>query len=112
VWRFSRPDAVAVLEDESARKSLGRYFSVLKDEKPAKFMLAKKLPATWSETDSLQTLWIEHAKRSVEFSILERQIDKGRTFEEVPSPERSYLDLKNIIANKIVQSCHFCTRRS
>jgi putative pyruvate formate lyase activating enzyme len=59
----------------------------------------------------LQTLWIEHAKRSVEFSILERQIDKGRTFEEVPSPERSYLDLKNIIANKIVQSCHFCTRR-
>src|SRR4030067_1002419 len=68
--RISRPDAVAVLEDELAKKNLRRYFSVLQNEKPAKFMMAKQVPAEWDETDSLEMLWMEHAKRTNAFQHL------------------------------------------
>ena len=110
MWRISRPDALAVLEDELAKKSLRRYFAVLQDEKTAKFALAKKVAAEWKETDSLEMLWAEHAKRTDEFGDFEREVDEGENFEEVPSPAKSYFDLKIEIANRIVQSCHFCTR--
>jgi uncharacterized Fe-S radical SAM superfamily protein PflX len=41
MWKLW-PDALTVLNDESARRSLERYFAVMQDEKPAKFMIAKK----------------------------------------------------------------------
>ena len=111
MWRISRPDALAVLEDESAKKSLRRYFSVLQNEKTTKFMMAKKLPAAFNESDSLEMLWTEHAKCADAFRDFEREIDQGMNFEETPSQSKSYFDLKIEIANRIVQSCHFCTRR-
>ncbi|MEM2970924.1 MAG: radical SAM protein [Candidatus Bathyarchaeia archaeon] len=112
MWRVLRPDAVAVLNDEMARKSLGRYFDVVADEKPAKFLLAKKLRAKFSEKDSLDGLWQEHAKLTGEFYELEREIDSGqKVLEDIPVPEKSYLDLKIEIANRILCSCYFCTRR-
>jgi putative pyruvate formate lyase activating enzyme len=111
MWRVSRPDAVAVLEDELAKKSLHRYFSVLQYEKPAKFMLAKKVPAEWNEADSLEKLWTKHAKLTDAFCDFEREVDEAKNLEEALWPAKSYLDLKVEIANRIVQNCHFCTRR-
>lgn len=111
MWRIARPDALAVLEDELAKKSLSRYFAVLQDEKLAKFTLAKKIAAVWSEKDSLEKLWMEHTRCADGFPEFEHSVDEGKNFEEIPSPAKSYLDLKIEIANKIVQSCHFCTRR-
>jgi len=111
MWRIPRPDALAVLEDELAKKSLRRYFSVLQDEKIAKFMLAKKIPAEIYEAESLENLWTEHAKCTDTFRDFEREFDEGKSLNEVPSPVKSYFDLKIEIANRIVQSCHFCHRR-
>jgi putative pyruvate formate lyase activating enzyme len=111
MWRISRPDAVAVPEDERARKSLRRYFSILQDDKPAKFVLAKRLPAEFRETDSLERLWEKHASLADVFQGFESEVDEGKTFEKLPLPKQSYLDLKIEIAGRIVQSCHFCTRR-
>jgi putative pyruvate formate lyase activating enzyme len=111
MWRISRPDAVAVLEDELAKKNLRRYFSVLQNEKPAKFMMAKQVPAEWDETDSLEMLWMEHAKRTDAFQDFERAVDEGKNLNEISSSTKSYLDLKIEIANRIVQSCRFCTRQ-
>ena len=111
MWRISRPDVLAVLEDELAKKSLRRYFSVLQNEKSAKFMIAKKLPAEFDESDSLEKLWTEHAKCTDAFRDFEREVDEGKNSNEIPSPAKSYLDLKIEIANRIVQSCHFCTRQ-
>ena len=45
MWASWRPDAKAVLRDKKARTSLARYFDVMEDDKPAKFLIAKKLPA-------------------------------------------------------------------
>lgn len=111
MWRIARPDALAVLEDELARKSLGRYFAVLQDEKPAKFVIAKKLPADFGKANSLETLWAEHAKLTKIFLDFENKVDESKNFTAIPSPAKSYFDLKIEIANRIVQSCRFCTRR-
>jgi len=112
MWRLLRSDAVAVLNDKMARASLGRYFAVMGNEKPAKFMIAKKLPARFSEKDSMEVLWQEHASLTQEFYKVEREIDiRQKSLQEMPTPERSYLDLKIEIAKRILLSCHFCTRR-
>ncbi len=112
MWRILRPDATAVLNNKMARKSLARYFAVMQDEKPAKFMVAKKLPAEFSENDSTEELWQKHAYLTQEFYKIEMQIDtRQKSLKEMQTPEKSYLDLKIEIANRILSSCHFCTRR-
>ena len=51
MWTTWRPDAQAVLMDKKARASLKRYFDVMEDDKPAKFLIAKKLAANFSNND-------------------------------------------------------------
>jgi len=112
MWRILRPDARAVLSDKMARKSLARYFAVMQDEKPAKFVIAKKLPAEFSEKDPIERLWREHTRLTREFYEIEKEIDtRGKRLQELPTPEKSYLDLKMEIAKRILTNCHFCTRR-
>ncbi|MGE5637125.1 MAG: radical SAM protein [Chloroflexota bacterium] len=110
MWRAARPDAITVLEDKAAKKSLRRYFAVLQDKKLAKFVLAKKLQADFTEVDSLTELLAEHAKVSSKFCSFEREIDDKKNSRN-STPSKSYLDLKIEIAHRIIQSCRFCARR-
>ena len=110
--KMPRPDADAVLGDELAQKSLSRYFAVMQNAKPAKFITAKKVPADFTEADSLETLWKEHEKRTAEFSRVENEIEIGQaSLQNLHAPAKSYLDLKIAIANRILQNCHFCNRK-
>lgn len=112
MWIAWRPDAVAVLRDKKARASLARYFDVMENGKPAKFMIAKKLPAKFSKQDSTRKLWEIHAKLTDEFYQLEKAVDsKLKNLEDLEMPESSYLDLKIELASRILKGCHFCTRR-
>jgi putative pyruvate formate lyase activating enzyme len=112
MWKLLRSDAIAVLDDEMAKKSLARYFAVMQNKKLAKFSIAQKLPAKFDKNDSAEELWKEHAKRTEEFGKIEHEIDIGqKSFQDMPAPEKSYLDLKIEIAGRILQSCHFCSRR-
>src|SRR5512135_1393230 len=111
MWQMTRPDAVAVLEDEMARKSLRRYVDVLQDIKSAKFVLAKTLSAEFDESASLENLWEEHASLMDGFQVFERLFDEGKKLNGSVPPTKSYLDLKIAIANRIVRSCRFCTRQ-
>jgi putative pyruvate formate lyase activating enzyme len=112
MWRVLRPDSMAVLNDEMARKSLARYFAVIQDEKPAKFVIAKKLPAEFSQSESVEELWRKHESLTRTFVELEKEIDEGKkSLGDMPIPEKSYLDLKTAIAKRILEECHFCTRR-
>ena len=107
-----RPDALAVLNDKKARHSLSRYFNVMQDEKPAIFMIAKKLAANLSPENSLEQLWTQHDKLTEEYYALETEIDNSnKSIEEFDKPEKSYLDLKAEIARRIIEKCHLCTRR-
>jgi len=112
MWRILRSDAVRVLNDEMARKSLARYFPVMQNEKPAKFRIAKKLPAEFGENDSIGELWQEHGRLTRKFYKIEREIDTcQKSLWNMPNPEKSFLDLKITIARRILTNCHFCTRR-
>jgi putative pyruvate formate lyase activating enzyme len=112
MWRFQRPDAIAVLNDELAKKSLARYFTVMPNRGPAKFMIARKLLAEFDKNDPTEKLWQEHASLTQEFSRIEREIDnQQRDFKEMATPEQSYLDLKIEIADRILGSCHLCVRK-
>ena len=112
MWKLLRLDAAAVLDDEMAQKSLSRYFAVMQNKKLAKFLIAKKLPAEFTETDSLKPLWKEHGKCNEEFEKVADEIDvKQKHFKDKYAPTKSYLDLKTTIAKKILRHCHFCNRK-
>jgi putative pyruvate formate lyase activating enzyme len=112
MWLHLRPDAIDVLKDAKVQASLGRYLAVVLGEKPAKFMIATKLSAQFSEKDPIEKLWKEHTSLTQRFCEIEREIDNGqKSLDDIPVPERSLLDLKIEIANRILSSCHFCTRR-
>lgn len=111
MWTFLRPDAAAVLKDKKALASLARYFAVMQDMKPAKFMIAQKIPAEFTEKDSTDELWHKHTELTRRFHEIEREIDTHqKTLRDLPYVKESYLDLKVEIANRILASCHFCTR--
>jgi putative pyruvate formate lyase activating enzyme len=100
------------LNDEIVKKSLNRYFTVMQNEKPAKFLIAKKLPADFRETSSLEELWQKHAELTQEFYEFERKIDTEKNnLRRIRTPEKSYLDLKIEIANRVLSKCHFCARK-
>ncbi|KPV63371.1 MAG: Replication factor C small subunit [Candidatus Bathyarchaeota archaeon BA1] len=112
MWAVWRPDAISVLKDRRARASLARYFDVMQNDKPAKFLIAKKLPAHYNDGDPLPKLWETHEQLTEEFYRLEKEIDSHqKSLEELNDPQKSYLDLKIEIANRILESCHLCTRR-
>ena len=112
MWAIWRPDASAVLTDKCARRSLARYFDAMQDQKLAKFLIAKKLAADFSKEDSLAKLWQIHNRLTEEFYQLQSEVDTHKTdWEKLSAPEKSYLDLKIEIANRILEDCHLCTRR-
>jgi len=112
MWRILRTDANSVLKDKKAQASLSRYFSVMQNEKTAKFLVASKLPAHFSKEDQLQKLWQIHEELLTQFYNLQEEVDFGkRKFDEIKKPEKSFLDLKIEIANRIIERCHFCTRK-
>ena len=112
MWAFIRPDAVAVLKDKKARKSLARYFDVMEDKKHAKFIIAKHIEADFSEDDPTEELWSLHEKLTEEYYRVESKLDRGEIeLQDLGEPERSYLDLKAELARRILSSCHLCVRR-
>jgi len=111
MWRLLRPDAATVIDDAVARKSLARYFAVMQNEKPAKFLIAKKLPADFSKSDPLDVLWKQHERCTDEFRVMEQAVNASKDFRGIPTPEKSYFELKLEIASRIMQGCHFCNRR-
>jgi len=112
MWRLGRPDAVTVLADDVARRSLRRYFAVMQDEKPAQFMIAKKLPVMFDAKDSTDVLWRKHAEGLQVFGDLKEEVDSGRKdLTALLAADKSFLDLKVELASRILRSCHFCVRK-
>lgn len=100
-----------IVPNERVQRSMPRYFDIVKNKKIVKFLLAKKVPTKFIDTDSLETLWQYHEKATDAYLALESQIDNGKDLTSIAAPEKSYLDLKVLIAYKMLEHCHFCIRR-
>jgi putative pyruvate formate lyase activating enzyme len=112
MWTVWRPDAVSVLNDKQAQESLARYFAAMQDKTPAKFIIAKKLPAQYNKDETAEKLWQLHGKLLEEYLCFEKEIDsKHKNIEDLETPRQSFLDLKIELANRILTNCHFCTRK-
>ncbi len=109
--RASKPDMPHNLGNRFASGALARYFSILQKKKLAKFLVAKKLAANWTQNGSLTELWTEHARCANEFRGFEKGADEDSESTAAFSTEYSYFGLKVEITRRILQSCHFCARR-
>ena len=89
--------------DKLVWKSLARYLAVAANKKMAKFVIAKHLTAEFERDDPLEMLWKQHMHLTKNFQNVE---DCSAAL-----PEKSYLDLKVKIAEKILERCNFCSRR-
>ena len=113
MWFLYRPDATSVWENKEVCKRYSRYKDILDGQKIARYLIAKKIPIEISLKDkSLEQLWKIHEKTAKEFKKLIKKIDSNRVdFYDIPKPKTSFLDLKEKIAYKILEACHFCERR-
>ncbi|ASJ13945.1 radical SAM protein [Thermococcus radiotolerans] len=83
---------------EGARRALPRYFSILDGEAEPVFFNARKVAVSFSEDVPLDELWNEHADG----------MDRLRDNDLTEAPGKSLLDLKALIANRILESCTLC----
>ncbi len=112
MWMIYRPDAVTVWRNSEVKNRLSRYYAIMNDELPAKFLVAKKVSVNVDLNENIEKLWYIHEKTSEKFRSLLKKIDAGEVnLENLDVPKVSYLDLKIEIAYRILQKCCFCERR-
>ncbi len=112
---YYRPDAIRVWENPVVRKRLSWYYSVMRDEKPAKYLLVKRVESPINPYDkelSIDELWSVHRELTKRFNKLLESIRKEElSINELSRPKHSFLDVKIAIAWRIMESCTFCERR-
>jgi putative pyruvate formate lyase activating enzyme len=107
-----RPDAVAVLRDKKARRSLQRYFAVMEGRAPARFLICKRVGVKTDLSEDPESLWRTHERGLKEFRRLLSRVDGGEVnLNDLKRPEVSLLDLKVELAKDMLKSCHFCERK-
>ncbi|MCE4625322.1 MAG: radical SAM protein [Desulfurococcales archaeon] len=115
-----RPDAVTVWRDKRVVKRLGWYYSVMKGEKPAKFLIARTLEVPQLRRGELHSveeerLWRIHEK--LEKAFMEEWFkvkESDRVNVEKYRKDRvevSFLDLKRELAWRLASPCRLCERR-
>ncbi len=116
-WALVRPDAVEALYNKTMRKILRWYYSVMEDQRPAKFMIAKTISSREDPKKlDLENLWNLHRELAKEFQSVFNEIDREDiSFEEFRKryrfAEPNFLDVKIEIAYRMLRECCFCERR-
>ena len=100
--------------DDFFRERFPHYLGVIQGDRVPKFLVAKKLSVeeALKSTLSIEELWNLHSGLESKFKILYNDINANPSLRrEIDSPSHSYLDLKLLIARKILENCHMCERR-
>ena len=108
-----RLNGLSVWGDAKVRERLPWYRAVMKDEKPAKFLISKRIPTT-QDLDGLneEELWEEHRRLSASFKRLHSELASGDvSIEDMAVAEPSFLDVKVELLNRILNHCHLCEWR-
>jgi len=99
--------------DQTVRERLSWYYQVLRDLRPAKFLICKQIAS--SEDPHLMTetqLWQEHGRLRLEFLKKLQEVKESEVSSKgVERPEFSFLDLKVELLNHILRKCVFCEWR-
>ena len=111
MWKMLRPDAMRVWNDSETRRRLSRYRGIIDDRKWAKYLLVKDISCQVPLDGSTDSLWKEHARLHEEFTKYVATVDSGSERTRIDQGERSFLDLKNELAQRILRECYLCERR-
>ena len=99
--------------DQNVRERLSWYYGVLRDMKPAKFLICKLV--TCKQDPRLMTdgqLWQEHDRLRLELSRRVREFNESVvSLTSFAKPVFNFLDLKCELANRILRKCIFCEWR-
>ncbi len=108
MWRLTRRDAVTVWSQDPIIKRLTRYRSIIDLKVPSRFLLARKIAVDFNQSDPTSTLWKTHDKARKQFKQVFTKIQNLDEYEAMSTPEFSFLDLKHILAEKMLENCNFC----
>ena len=112
MWKIFRPDSILVWEDPVVRERLSWYRAVMENERPAKFMICKRIPAEDPKGMSLEELWDLHKELARDFDEIFAKIRDGEIkLEDLDHAKPNFLDVKIEIAKRIYERCEFCERR-
>ncbi|MEM4311488.1 MAG: 4Fe-4S cluster-binding domain-containing protein [Nitrososphaerales archaeon] len=108
-----RFDAFTVWDNPVVKERLSWYYSVMKNLKPAKFLICKKIPCSINIKEANEEeLWKEHERLSQEFRDLFKKVSLGNLkISELKSPPINFLDLKFELLNRMLRHCTFCEWR-
>ncbi len=92
----------SIWNDIIVRNRLDWYYNVMKEYKPAKFMICKYIDVNIDLEDSNKELWLEHDKLSKVFDESYNDIK----MEGIKHP--NFLDLKAELARRMLKECNMC----
>ncbi len=118
IWARIRPDAITVWDDERVQRALSWYYLVMKDEAPAKFMLAKIVEVE----DDPKKLAIEQleelnkTKKKELIKLVEQARRRKYTLDDFKKdsrdmPKFSLLHIDAELARRYASPCRLCERR-
>ena len=108
-----RSYASDVWRDDVVRERLSWYYMVLRNLRPAKFLICKTIacnndPGLMTEAE----LWKKHDRLRHEFLNRLREFKVGKaSLAEFDKPRFTFLDLKVELLNRILHECVFCEWR-
>ena len=106
MWSAKRPDSVNALDLPDVKTALPRYVDVVRGKRYPKYMIAQSIEAKYSRRDETETLWEKHD------ALLETYNETEANIKRKPrKTQQSFLDLKILLAHRIMQNCEFCERR-
>lgn len=108
-----RLDGLSVWKNSEVKERLSWYYKVMRNTKPAKFLIAKHISYEGDlKNSSSQDLWVAHRNLSSSFADTLNDIETGRlSLEDLKEPEQSFLDLKTKLLNRMLRRCEFCEWR-
>ncbi len=109
MWKLARNDAITVWSNRTVANRLTRYRSIIDLQLPARYLIARTIPAKFKSSDTSSNLWRIHTRTKKVFQTTLSQIDSMQ-LQQKDLPQ-SFLDLKIILAERILSQCHFCERQ-
>jgi putative pyruvate formate lyase activating enzyme len=111
MWRLARSDAITVWSNPVTIQRLQRYKTIIDLKLPAKYLIARNLPVDFDPEESLTNLWKIHQNTRKAFQDQLLTPNKEILDPSQNLTSQSFLDLKAILAQRILHECHFCARR-
>ncbi len=113
MWILVRPDALNVWGDPEVKRRLSHYYAVMKNYRPAKYLVVKKVDAEEDPANfETKELWRLHRKLSELFKSIYSKIVEGKEeLDEMPEPEHSFLDVKIELVRRMISKCCLCEWR-